>query len=216
MQSTTDGQSEAQRARCGAALAAYMRDAPAMERAHRLIQRRAGPHRDSYVARELVTDVIEDMFGGVLPFDPELPVAEQVETCVKRRAAGLRTADRRPRSKGRTQSAPRGPRRMTLVPLDEAPSSALTVDGPDEVLVEPAVMVDPVEWVRRTRTLAVGDEPVGQLLALFDRRLYLRRDALEHGMTEWSYRTARTRLRDYASNARQAILAEAVAAQLAA
>jgi hypothetical protein len=39
---------------------------------------------------------------------------------------------------------------------------------------------------------------VEQLLALYDRKLYLRREALEAGMGEWAYRTARSRLTRYA------------------
>ena len=205
MQSPPDGLSVAQGAQRGAALAAYMRDVAAMDRVHRLVQRRTGRHRDSYVARELVIDVAEDMLEGVLPFDPALPTQEQVEAYVKRRATRLRNADR-PAS---------GARRVTLVPIDEAPSSALVIAGPDEVLDENAITVDPVEWVRRTRERAIGDEPVERLLALFDLGLYLRRDALDADMTDWSFRTARRRLREYASSIRDAMVAEAVAEQLA-
>ena len=50
--------------------------------------------RDSPLARELVADVIEDMFVGEVTCDLERALAPQIERHVQRRANRLRKANR--------------------------------------------------------------------------------------------------------------------------
>ncbi len=165
-------------------LAAYMRDVDAMQQLHRVAERHGRLTRDSLLARELVTDVIEDMFMGEVKCDAERELAPQIERHVLRRANRLRKANRPGRKR-------RGEPRPEFVPLDEVPKSALVGDPPQDA-------PDAAEVVSRIRELARDDEAAQQLLALYDRDVVLRRDVLAAGMTEWVYRAARDRLAGYA------------------
>jgi hypothetical protein len=112
------------------ALATYARDAAAMLRVHRLAERHGSLPRGSFIAQELVTDVIEDMLYGDLTFDPQLSMGAQVEKYVQRRASHLRNAESQPRVRGPRKSRRRARLRPTFVPLDDVPENALAVDAP--------------------------------------------------------------------------------------
>ena len=168
----------------GESLAAYMRDADAMQQLHRLAERHGRLPRDSVLARELVADVIEDMFMGEVRCDLERTLAPQIEWHVRRRANRLRKVNRSVRGR-------RGALRPEFIPLDDVPRSALVANPPPDAL-------DAAEVASRIRELARDDEAVQQLLALYDRGVVLRRDVLAAGMTEWIYRAARDRLTEYA------------------
>jgi hypothetical protein len=180
------------------ALAEYARDAAAMLRVHRLAERHGSLPRGSFTAQELVTDVIEDMLLGDLTCDPQLSIGPQVEKYVQRRAYHLRNAESQPRVRGPRKSRRSARLRPTFVPLDDVPEIALAVDAPQHQLYDRKhEAIDSGELIARIREHARGDDPVEQLLALYDRKRYLRRDALEAGMGEWAYRTARSRLTQY-------------------
>ena len=174
-------------------LAAYVRDDEAIQHAYRLAERQGRLPRDSLVARELVTDVIEDMFMGTETCHLERPLAPQIERHVRRRANRLRKANR-PRSKRRNATRPE------FVPLDKAPASALVVAPLQEALDDDSAP-DTAELVPRIREYAREDEAVQRLLALYDRGIVLRRDVLRSGMTQGGYRAARDRLARYAEMA---------------
>jgi len=169
------------------ALAAHMRDAGAMERLHRVAERHGRLPRDSPLARELVADVIQDMFVGEVTCDLERPLAPQIERHVRRRANHLRKANRPGRRR-------RGALRPEFIPLDEVPGGALVADLPQDA-------PDAAEIVPWIRELARDDEAAQQLLALYEHDVVLRRDVLASGMTEWVYRAARDRLAGYAVQA---------------
>ena len=189
-------------------LAAYVRDDEAMQHVHRLAERQGRLPRDSLVARELVTDVIEDMFLGEAKWNPEREVAPQVERQVLRRASRLRKANR-PRSKRRDATRPE------FIPLDKAPASALLVAPLQEALdvLDDDSAPDAAELVPRIQEYASEDEAVQRLLALYDRGFVLRRDVLRSGMTLGVYRAARERLARYAEMALLAASASPPAAQ---
>ena len=181
----------------GESLAAYVGDREAMRRACRIAERYARLPRDSYLARELVADVIHDLAVGDLRCDPARPIASQLERYVQRRGARLREPENL-----------RRPRRPRFVSLDEAPSEALSVDAHLLSLLDDGQhVIDFVEWVARIRMRASGDDGVQQLLALYDQEVFSRRDVLDAGMTEWAHRAARERLVDYATAARADMLA---------
>jgi hypothetical protein len=179
-------------------LAAYVRDDEAIQHVYRLAERQDRLPRDSLVARELVTDVIEDMFMGTVTCHLERPLAPQIERHVRRRANRLRKANR-PRSRRR------GALRPEFIPLDKAPASALVVAPLQEALEalddDSARAPDAAELVPRIREYACEDEAVQRLLALYDRGFVLRRDVLRSGMTPGGYRAARERLARYAEMA---------------
>lgn len=180
------------------ALATYARDPAAMVRVHRLAERHGSLPRGSFGAQELVTDVIEDVLFGDLTCDPELAIGPQVEKYVQRRASHLRNAESQPRVRGPRKSRRSARLRPTFVPLDDVPENALAIDAPQHQLHENKHdAIDSGELIALIREYARGDNPVEQLLALYDRKRYLRRDALEAGMSEWAYRTARSRLIRY-------------------
>jgi len=178
----------------GEALAAYMRDADAMQQLHRVAERNGRLPRDSPLARELVAEVIEDMFMREVKCDLERALAPQIEQHVRRRANRLRKVNRPGRRR-------RGVLRPEFIPLDEVPRNALVAEPPQDA-------PDAAEVASRIRELARDDEAAQQLLALYDREVVLRRDVLASGMTEWVYRAARHRLTGYA------VLAIAAAAQV--
>ena len=177
-------------------LAAYVRDDETIQHVYRLAERQGRLPRDSLVARELVTDVIEDMFMGEAKCNPERKVAPQVEREVLRRANRLRKANR-PRSKRRDTPRPE------FIPLDKAPASALLVAPLQEALDDDSAP-EAAELVPRIREYAREDEAVQRLLALYDRGIVLRRDVLRSGMTQGVYRAARERLARYAEKALRA------------
>ncbi|TMQ23045.1 MAG: hypothetical protein E6J91_00670 [Deltaproteobacteria bacterium] len=154
-----------------AAVDAQLRDADAMAALYRIAERYARVRRDSWVAHELVWDVLGDLLLGDLPYDPERPFAPQLQREVRRRANRFR----------RTQP------------------SALVLDSRHEALESDDQPLDPGELVSRIREQARGDEPAQQLLALYDRGHTSRRAVLSTGMTEWVYRAARKRLVGYAA-----------------
>src|SRR5678815_4914005 len=180
------------------ALASYARDAAAMLRVHRLAERHGALPRGSFTAQELVTDVIEDMLLDDLTCDPELSIGPQVEKYVQRRASHLRNAESQPRVRGPRKSRRSARLRPTFVPLDDVPENALAIDAPQYQLHDRKHdALDSGELIARIREYARGDDTAEQLLALYDRKRYLRREALEAGMGEWAYRTARSRLTRY-------------------
>lgn len=157
-----------------------------MQRLYRVAERHGRLPRDSPVARELVTDAIDDLILGETPCDPDGDLPAQLERHVRRSANRWR--------KGRPE----------LVPLSKAPPSALVIEpetGDDAERRSP----DAVAVVSRIRADACEDEPVRQLLALYARDITQRRDVLRNGMTEWTYRAARDRLVAYAERAMAAI-----------
>lgn len=176
-------------------LSAFVRDAAAMQQLYRLAERSGRLPRDAIEAREVVTDVIEDIFMEEAKCDPEKELAPQVARHVRRRANRLRKANR---PSGRR----RGPPRPEFIPLDKAPASALGVDPPPERAAEEDNAIDPAELAERIRALARDDGQVQQLLALYDRGIVARRDVLDAGMTDWVYRAARHRLTRYGELAR--------------
>jgi hypothetical protein len=180
-------------------LAAYVRDDEAIQHAYRLTERQGRLPRDSLVARELVTDVIEDMFMGEATCDLERPLAPQIERHVRRRANRLRKANRPGRRR-------RGAPRPEFVPLDKAPASVLVVAPLQEALeaLDDDSAPDAAELVPRIREYASEDESVQRLLAFYDRGIVLRRDVLRSGMTQGIYRAARERLARYAEKALRA------------
>jgi hypothetical protein len=197
-----DGLETTQRDVLAQALAAYVRDDDAMQRAQRLAERHGRLPQGSFAARELVTDVIGDMLTGDLKSKPEQAVAPQIEKHVQRWANHLRHAQGPPRDRGPRKSRRRARQRPQFVPLDEAPASALVVDGPQHGLDrEQEGVLDATEVVARIIAYARGDDAVRQLLELHDRGLHLRRDALDAGMTDWIYRAAWKRLTEYATAA---------------
>jgi hypothetical protein len=161
-----------------------MRDADAMQQLHRVAERHGRLPRDSPLARELVADVIEDMFMGEVTCDLERTLAPQIERHVQRRANRLRKANRLGRRR-------RGGLRPEFIPLNEVPGTALVADPPQDA-------PDAAEVAPRIRELTRDDEAAQQLLAFYDRGVVLRRDVLAAGMTEWVYRAARDRLAGYA------------------
>jgi hypothetical protein len=183
----TDGVTDVQRERIADLLAALVRDPDAMLRLHRVAERYGGWPRGSFQAREVVADVIADVLGGESKCDPERALGGQVELHVRRRAKRQREPDN-PRT-----------RRPRLVPLEHAPDELLAVDSMSNVEDEPRV--DPVEWVARIRVHATDNVGVQQLLELYDGEICSRRDVLATGMTEWTYRAAREKLVDYATEA---------------
>jgi hypothetical protein len=177
-------------------LSAYVRDASTMQQLYRIAERFGRLPRDALDAREVVTDVIEDICTGEAKCDPERELFPQVERHVRRRANRLRKANR-PGGKRR------GPPRIEFVPLDRAPMSALAVEPRREAVSEDEDnAVEPAELAARIRELARGDGQVQQLLALYDREIVARRDVLDAGMTDWVYRAARDRLTRYGELAR--------------
>lgn len=187
------------RATLAESLAAYVRDVELIQHVYRLAERQGRLPRDSLVARELVTDVIEDMFMGEAKCNPERKVAPQVEREVLRRANRLRKANR---SRSKRRDAPR----PEFIPLDKAPPSTLLVDPLQEALEalddDSARAPDAAaELVSRIREYACEDEAVQRLLVLYDRGIVLRRDVVRCGMTLGGYRAARERLARYAEMA---------------
>ncbi|HXG96295.1 MAG: hypothetical protein E6J90_00475 [Deltaproteobacteria bacterium] len=172
-----------------AAVDAQLRDADAMAALYRIAERYARVRRDSWVAHELVWDVLGDLLLGDLPYDPERPFAPQLQREVRRRANRFR----------RTQRPQRDATQPMLIALDKAPPSALVLDSRHEALESDDQPLDPGELVSRIREQARGDEPAQQLLALYDRGHTSRRAVLSTGMTEWVYRAARKRLVGYAA-----------------
>lgn len=186
-------------------LDAYARDRDAMQRVHRLAERYGRLPRDSFSARELVSDVLGDMLEGELRYDAAQAVGTQVEKYVQRRAGRMRDAEGQPRSRGPRKSRRSARYKPTFIPLDDAPPGAFAVEPPQGILDESQHdTFDPAELVPRIRERAMTDEAAQQLLAIYDRELYLRRDALDNGMTDWSYRVARERLIEYALEAMMA------------
>ena len=179
---------ELQRETVAGFLAALSRDPDAMLRLELLAERYGGFSRGSFQAREVVADVIGEVLGGDLKCDSERAMDRQVELYVKRRARRLREPEN-PRT-----------RRPRLVPLDQVPDELLAVDSMSHIGHEPDV--DPVEWAARIRARAADNVGAQQLLGLYDRKIYSRRDVLATGMTEWTSRAARERLIDYASATR--------------
>jgi hypothetical protein len=166
-----------------------------MLKAYRIAEHYGRLPRGSYNAQEIVADVIHDIAVGDLRCDPAQPIAPQLERYVKRRAARLREREN-----------PRRPRRPRFVPLRTAPEVALAVDlDPPSLVDDVHHAIDHGEWATRVRAYASGDVGAQQLLALYDQDAennFSRRAALESGMTEWAYRTARQRLIEYATMAR--------------
>ncbi|HEY0484464.1 MAG TPA: hypothetical protein VGD37_43385, partial [Kofleriaceae bacterium] len=173
------------------ALEAELGDVAALAKLFRTAERYARVRRGSEVARELVWDAIGDLVLGDLTYDPERTVISQLEQAVRRRANRWRRANR-PR-----RDAPE-PRTMAL---DKAPASAIVLEAPQQNLDGDHQAADPAELVSLIREQARGDEPVRQLLALYDRGVFSRRDVLATGMTEWVYRAAKDRLVAYAATA---------------
>jgi hypothetical protein len=172
-------------------LSAFVRDASAMQELYRLAERSARLPRDAIEAREVVTDVIEDIFMGEAKCDPERELAPQLARHVRRRASRLRRAKRPGGNR-------RGPPRPEFVSLDKAPANVLAVEPPPETMEESEDdAADPAELAARIRDLARDDDPVQQLLALYAREIVARRDVLDAGMTDWVYRAARDRLTGY-------------------
>jgi hypothetical protein len=178
----------------GESLAAYLRDAEAMRHVHRLAERHGRLPRDSIAARELVSDVIGDMYTGDVRCH-EGEIGPQVERHVVRRAKRLRKANR-PRSQRRDAA------HVEVVPLEKAPVSALLVDPFGQAREhDEDDAPDPAELITRIRDQARDDGAVLQLLALAEQGIVLRRDVLCAGMSPWAYRGARERLTMYAEGA---------------
>jgi hypothetical protein len=167
-----------------------MRDADAMQGLYRVAEHSARLPRGSLLARELVTDVIEDMLLGDAKCDATAKLGPQVERVVQRRGIRLHRGSR----PGRRPS-----QRPEFVPLDKVPASAL-VASPQQADEDGEQLADDnTALALRIRERARDDEPVQLLLALYDRDVLLRRDLLDAGMTAWEYRTARERLTQYAA-----------------
>jgi hypothetical protein len=143
------------------------------------------------VARDLVWDVIGDLLLGDLSYEPERSVIPQLQQEVRRRANRWRRANR-PR---------RDAAQPMLIALDQAPTGAIVLDTRQQNLDGGDQALDPAELVSRIREQARGDEAAQQLLALYDRGVFSRRDVLATGMTEWVYRAAKERLVAYAATA---------------
>jgi hypothetical protein len=178
-------------------LASVVRDREAMLGLQRIAERYARLPRDSYLARELVADVIYDVTVGDAKCDAAQPMSRQLERHVQRRAARLRESD-----------SSRRPRRPRFVPLDEAPGDTLVIDAHPLSFLDESQDIDPADWVARIRVYATGDDGVQQLLAFYDQSIFSRRDVLEMGMKEWVYRAAREKLLGYATVARADICSE--------
>lgn len=174
-------------------LAAYVRDDEAMQHTYRLAERHGRLPRESFIAREVVADVIADMLMGDARCDPESTVSSQIEREVLRRAKRLRKANQ---PRGGQRHAPR----LEFVPLEMAPIGALVIDAAEEEFGGGSAP-DAAELVFRIRELAREDDAVQQLVTLAERGIVLRRDVLGAGMTEWVYRAARERLARYAEMA---------------
>jgi len=173
-----------------AALEALLADADAMASLHRTAERYARVHRGSWEAADLVWDVIGDLTLGDLTCDPSRPLGPQLEQEVRRHANRWRRGKRPQRE----------PPQPVLVDLERAPTSALALEAPHEGQ-EVDQSIDPEELVSRVRERASRDPAAQQLLALYERNIVSRRDALNSGMTEWMYRSARERLAVYAAMA---------------
>jgi len=185
-------------------LAAYVRDVEAMQQLHRHAEHHGGLLRNSPVAREVVADVIGDICMGDTRCDPDREIVPQLERYVARKARRLRKGNQ-------TRSKRREAQRLEFIALYEASASALMVD-PLQKAFDDNGAHDAAYMVVRIREYACEDEPVQQLLALYDRELVSRRAVLRAGMTEWAYRTARERLVQYAEMAAAAASATAAAA----
>jgi hypothetical protein len=163
-------------------LATHVRD----EGLYRTAARYARLPPDSFLVRELVADVIEDMLMGNTPCTPDRSLAVQLADEVRRRANRLR----------------RDALRASFIPLEQAPSGALVTATEQHGTKDDGNGVsDAAEVVARIREYARADEAVQRLLGLYERGLTLRRQVLAGGMTEWAYRTARERLAAYATMA---------------
>ena len=127
-----------------------MRDADAMQQLYRVAERHGQLLRDSLLARELVTDVIEDMFVGEVTCDLARTLAPQIERHVRRRANRRRKANRPGRKR-------RGALRSEFIPLEEAPRSALVADlpqdAPDAAEEAPESESSPAMMKRRNSSL---------------------------------------------------------------
>jgi hypothetical protein len=177
-------------------LIAYVRDASTMQQLYRIAEHHGRLPRDSFEAREVVTDVIEDIYTGEAKCNAAKEIAPQVERHVRRRA-------RRRRKANRAGGNRRGPPRPDLVALDEAPTRALVAEPPEDTERDSEGNADePAALVARVRELARDDGQALQLLALYDREIVARRDVLCSGMSEWVYRAARDRLARYGAMAR--------------
>lgn len=172
------------------ALVAYLRDDETLSKLYKRVARRAGGLAvDSVEVRELVSDVVHDLFTADLPRVAHLALETQIEREALARAKRLRSAGRR----------------AWLIPLDRAPASALIDDvklGAEEP--DPHA-VDAASLVHMIRLRAAADAPVLRLLALYKQGTFKRRDILRHGMSASTYRRARERLLSHAIDAAAAI-----------
>lgn len=166
------------------AVAALAKDGSQVANLCRLARWDAGVSDSSGLAIELVWDAIGDAVMGVLVFDAECDIAQQLTRAVRMRAKRLR----------------RRVARALVVPMtalqEELAVDDTTVDLPPEDPVDAAVLVP------RIRELAARDPDVLQLLGLYERDIVLRRAVVAQGMTARRYRAARTRLKRYAARAR--------------
>lgn len=174
-------------------LVACVRDASTMQRLYRIAEHHGRLRRDSFLSRELVADVIGDIYAGDAKCDPASEMAPQLERYVRRRARRLFRSSR----PGGTR---RGLPRPELVPLDEASAVAGEPLYAPELHGEDAAD-DPTDVIARVHELAGNDVQVQQLLALYERGIVARRDVLRAGMTAWVYRVARDRLMRYGAMA---------------
>ncbi len=185
-----DDDTDHQRGDARAALEMLLRDADAMDSLHRAAARAAHVRPGSWQAWDLVWDVIGDELLGEPTCDLARPLGPQLEQEVRRRAKRWR----------RGKQSRRGGAQPVFVALEQAPTSALVLDAPQESR-EDEQGHDPEELVSRIREQARQDQPVRQLLALYARGIISRRDVLDSGMTAWTYRAARERLATYAATA---------------
>jgi len=162
------------------ALEPYLRDADEMRRAHRVAATAARVSADSLIARELVAEVIGEIYAGTLAWDPNrILLATHINTEVRRRA----WRDRQRRSK--------------LVPLDglsdaETPWVLIELGANGEDGAPGTVFAK--EFARELHASAVGDREVLQLKALNKRGVVRKRDVLRAGFPAAAYPAARRRL----------------------
>jgi hypothetical protein len=137
---------------------------------------------DSHDAMSLVLDVVGEFFAGDARGEVS-QLVQQLDALVRSRARALR---------GRGRSKP-----SKWLPLDSPSALAVEAEPPSR-----GDGGDDDELADRIRQRARNDNAVQQLLGLKAEGLASRRDALQAGMTAWSYRTAKTRLVAYAAAAK--------------
>jgi hypothetical protein len=180
----TEGVTHNERAMVRAALTALLDDDEAMARLYRTAEAYSRVPGDSPIVRELVWDVVGDVFLGDVTCDLARALSPQLEGEVRRRANRVR----------------RDARRTTSIPVDKAPADALVLEAEPHITeVDEDSAPDVAELVTGIREYARDDDAVLQLLEHYERGLIVRREVLGARMTQWCYRAARERLATYAA-----------------